>query len=509
MQSIQNVFETRAAGVLLPVSSLPSRYGIGSFGKEAYDWVDFLRMAGQTYWQVLPLGPTSFGDSPYQSFSAFAGNPYFIDLDLLCEEKLLKKEECEAVRWAQSPAKVDYGTLFAHRALLLRKAFSRFGQKKELEAFRAENAAWIEDYGLYMAVKEKMRLRPWPEWDEDIRLRKPEALERWRTRQAREVDYHVFVQYLFFKQWSALKEYANAGGVYIIGDIPIYVAMDSADAWAHSDLFLLDKDKVPVDVAGCPPDGFSADGQLWGNPLYNWGKMEKDGYRWWMARLHASLTMYDVLRIDHFRGFESYYAIPYGAKTAVVGEWRKGPGMRFIGEINRQLGKACIIAEDLGYLTDGVRELLKQSGYPGMKVLQFAFDSREESDYLPHNYHSNCIAYTGTHDNDTTRGWFKTALPDDVALAKEYLNIHNEKEECWCFIRAAMGSVARMAIIPLQDYLDLDTEARMNIPSTIGGNNWRWRVRKSDITPQLAEKMARLTQLYGRKRNQEEPNAEL
>lgn len=496
----QQIFETRAAGVLLPVSSLPSNYGIGSFGKAAYRWVDFLHKAKQTYWQVLPLGPTSYGDSPYQSFSAFAGSPYYIDLDLLCEQGLLEKQECQAVQWANGPDKIDYATLFAQRPLLLRKAFSRFFQKEELAEFRKKNAEWLEDYALYMAVKDKMELRAWPVWEEDIRLRKPAALAKWQKEQAADIEYQVFVQYLFYQQWQALKEYANAQGVYIIGDIPIYVAMDSADTWAHSELFLLDEDKNPIEVAGCPPDGFSADGQLWGNPLYRWDDMAKDGYRWWMERLRANFKMYDVLRIDHFRGFEGYYAIPYGAPTAVTGQWRQGPGMQFIGEINRKFGKANIIAEDLGYLTDDVRALLHHSGYPGMKVLQFAFDSREESDYLAHNYERNCVVYTGTHDNDTTHGWFEHALPDDVELAKEYLNIHDASEGCDAFIRAALGSVARMAIIPMQDYLNLGSEARINTPATIGGNNWRWRMREGAPTPGLAARMARLTKLYGRKR---------
>ncbi|MDL2323678.1 4-alpha-glucanotransferase [Ruminococcaceae bacterium OttesenSCG-928-A16] len=500
MQTTQQVFESRAAGILMPVSSLPANYGIGSFGKAAYQWVDFLHKAGQTYWQVLPLGPTGFGDSPYQSFSAFAGNPYFIDLDLLCADGLLTKAECEAVNWGQNTEKVDYATLFKHREPLLRKAFSRFKNYAALEKFRKENAAWVEDYALYMAVKEKMGLRPWPQWEQAIRLRQPQATRHWQQQEANNITYTIFVQYLFYSQWQALKQYANGKGVYIIGDIPIYVAMDSADTWAHSELFLLDENKNPVEVAGCPPDGFSADGQLWGNPLYNWQVMRQNGYAWWVARLRASLTMYDVLRIDHFRGFESYYAIPASAKTAVEGEWRKGPGMQFIGEVNRQLGKANIIAEDLGYLTDDVRALLRQSGYPGMKVLQFAFDTREDSDYLAHNYERNCVVYTGTHDNDTTHGWFENALPDDVALAKEYLNIHNADEGCWCFIRAAMGSVARIAIIPLQDYLNLGSEARMNTPATIGGNNWRWRANGAALTEELAAKIARLTKLYGRKR---------
>ncbi|MFR5902397.1 MAG: 4-alpha-glucanotransferase, partial [Neglectibacter timonensis] len=390
---------TRAAGVLLPVSSLPSKYGIGTFGKAAYKWVDFLAEAGQKYWQVLPLGPTSYGDSPYQSFSAFAGNPYFVDLEFLCEQGLLKKGRCKKVKWGESKTQVDYGTIYEHREKVLRKAFSNFTDKKALEKFRKKNAGWVEDYALYMAVKAQMGLRAWNEWEEDIRMRRPEALKKWKAKCAEDIEYHIFVQYLFFEQWTKLKKYANEKGISIIGDAPIYVAMDSADVWANPGLFQLDENNVPTEVAGCPPDAFSEDGQLWGNPLYRWDEMEKDGFQWWIKRLKANLTLVDVLRIDHFRGLESYYAIPYGDETARNGRWRQGPGMAFVGAVNKALGNANIIAEDLGYLTPAVKRLLKSSGYPGMKVLEFAFDSREESDYMPHNYQNHCVVYTGTHDN--------------------------------------------------------------------------------------------------------------
>jgi 4-alpha-glucanotransferase len=495
---------TRAAGVLLPVSSLPSKYGIGTFGKAAYKWVDFLSAAGQKYWQVLPLGPTSYGDSPYQSFSAFAGNPYFVDLDLLCKQGLLKKKKCKKIHWGDSPSQVDYGTIYQYREKVLRKAFSRFEDKKALEQFRKKNSDWIEDYALYMAVKAKMDLKAWNEWDEDIRMRRPAALKKWKAACAEDVEYHIFVQYLFFQQWNALKTYANEKGISIIGDAPIYVAMDSADVWANPQLFQLDEDNVPTEVAGCPPDAFSADGQLWGNPLYRWDVMEKDGFKWWIKRLKANLTMVDVLRIDHFRGLESYYAIPYGDTTARNGRWRKGPDMAFISAINKAFGTANIIAEDLGYLTPAVKKLLKNSGYPGMKVLEFAFDSREESDYMPHNYQNNCVVYTGTHDNDTVRGWFTSANPDDVAIALEYMGLPDDTDGNWGFIRAALSSVADLAVVPMQDYLDLGSEARINTPSTLGGNNWRWRMTKDQLTPELAEKMARMAKLYGRKRDEEE-----
>lgn len=499
----KNTWLTRSAGVLLPVSSLPSKYGIGTFGKAAYRWVDFLAEARQKYWQVLPLGPTSYGDSPYQSFSAFAGNPYFVDLSTLCRQGLLEKEECKAAFWGESKTRVDYNAVHQEREKLLRKAFERFTDEGALTRFRKKHKSWVEDYALYMAVKAKMDQRPWNEWDEDIRMRYPEALKKWRAACKEDVDYHIFVQYLFYDQWGKLKKYANKKGVQIIGDAPIYVAMDSADVWAAPQLFQLDENNVPTEVAGCPPDAFSADGQLWGNPLYRWDVMAKDGFQWWLRRLKANLTLVDVLRIDHFRGLESYYAIPYGDETARNGRWRKGPGKAFVDAINKEFGGAAIIAEDLGYLTPAVRRLLKQSGYPGMKVLEFAFDSREESDYMPHNYGStNCVVYTGTHDNETVRGWFSTADPADVAVALEYMGLKDDKEGNWAFIRTALASTADLAIVPMQDYLDLGSEARFNTPSTLGGNNWCWRMTKGQMKKKLARRMARMTELYGRARNE-------
>ena len=491
---------SRSAGILLPVSSLPSKYGIGTFGKAAYDWVDFLAEARQKYWQVLPLGPTSYGDSPYQSFSAFAGNPYFVDLELLCDQGLLTEADCKAFTWGAKKKQVDYGTVYLHRETVLRKAFANFTDSKKLAAFRRKNKSWVEDYALYMAIKAKMDLKAWNEWDEDIRMRRPEALKKWREQVKNDVDYHIFVQYLFFEQWTKLKKYANKKGVQIIGDAPIYVAMDSADVWAQPELFQLDENNVPTEVAGCPPDAFSADGQLWGNPLYRWDKMAEDGFAWWLKRLKAALTLVDVLRIDHFRGLESYYAIPYGDDTARNGRWKKGPGRAFVDAVNKEFGGAAIIAEDLGYLTPAVKRLLKASTYPGMKVLEFAFDSREESDYMPHNYGRNCVVYTGTHDNDTVRGWFSTAAPEDVAKALEYFGLPDDTDGNWGFIRAALSSVADLAVVPLQDYLDLGSEARINTPSTLGGNNWRWRLKKKQLTPALAKRIAAATELYGRAR---------
>ena len=489
---------TRSAGILLPVSSLPSKYGIGTFGKAAYRWVDFLSKAKQTYWQVLPLGPTSYGDSPYQSFSAFAGNPYFVDLGLLCEQGLLEKEDCKQFKWGETKHYVDYDAVAAHREELLRKAFDHFTKESALQSFRRKHKAWVEDYALYMAVKAKMDGKPWNEWTEDIRMRRPEALKQWKARCKEDIEYHIFVQYLFYDQWAKLKKYANKKGVKIIGDAPIYVAMDSADVWARPELFQLDENNVPTEVAGCPPDAFSEDGQLWGNPLYRWEVMEKDGFSWWLRRLKANLTTVDVLRIDHFRGLESYYAIPYGDATARNGRWKKGPGKAFVNAVNQEFGGAAIIAEDLGYLTPAVHRLLKSSGYPGMKVLQFAFDPGSDSDYLPHNHVKNCVIYPGTHDNDTVRGWFTTADPSNVAMAKDYLGITHDKDSSWAFARAALSSIADLAVVPMQDYLKLGSEGRINTPSTLGGNNWRWRMTKRQMTEELAEKIARLTEITGR-----------
>lgn len=488
----------RAAGVLLPVSSLPCAYGIGAFGKEARNWIDFLRRAGQQYWQVLPLGPTSFGDSPYQSFSAFAGNPYFIDLDTLQAEGLLQPDEYRGIDWGEEPGRVDYSALYKHREAVLRKAYARFEGWEQLRIFREEHAQWLEDYALYMAVKATQGQKAWYQWEAPLRLRLPAALAECGVRLRQDIEYHVFVQYLFFTQWNALRRYANERGVQVIGDIPIYVAMDSADVWANRELFELGEEGGPAEVSGCPPDSFAPEGQLWGNPLYNWPHMAQTGYAWWICRLRASFALYDVLRIDHFRGLESYYAIPAGHADACFGVWKPGPGMDLIDAIQAGVPEARIIAEDLGFLTDDVRQLLAKSGYPGMKVLQFAFDSREESDYSPYNYGYNNVVFTGTHDNDTMAGWAETAPAKDVEHAMEYVNIGDKKELPRAFIRLAMQSGAALAMVPLQDWLGLGSEARMNIPSTLGGNNWRWRALPGACTAALAQEMLDMTKLYGR-----------
>lgn len=485
----------RAAGTLLHISSLPSPYGIGTFGQAAFSFVDFLAEAKQRYWQILPVGCTSYGDSPYSSFSTFAGNPYFIDLDILCEEGLLKQKEYAELDWGDDPERVDYETLFNLRYRILRKAFLR--DQTDLSAFEAQNADWLPDFSLFMALKFECKLLSWMEWPEDLKRRDPQALETYRNKLRQEIRFFVWQQYKFFEQWNALKSYANAQGIRIIGDLPIYVAGDSADTWSHPELFLFDKNLNPVDVAGCPPDAFAATGQLWGNPIYDWEANRNSGYDWWTRRIRAAFGLYDMVRIDHFRGFESFYAIPYGDPTAEFGVWRQGPGIELFRHLRQELGNLPIIAEDLGYLTPAVRKLLKQSGYPGMKVLQFAFDSREESDYLPHNYQHNCVVYTGTHDNDTLCGWFQSAPRADVRFAKRYLKLTRSEGYHWGFIRQAYMSVADLAVIPMQDFLAQGSEARMNTPSTLG-ENWQYRMKAGADTPELAQKIGDLVQTYGR-----------
>lgn len=489
----------RKSGVLMPVSSLPSKYGIGTFGKAAYEFVDQLKKGGQSLWQILPLGPTSYGDSPYQSFSTFAGNPYFVDLEKLIEEGLLTEAECDACDFGSNPGYVDYGCIYEARFDLLKKAFTRC-KTKELPGyaeFEKENAFWLEDYALFMAVKNSFGGVSFAQWDEDIKKHKPEAVKAYTDKYAEEIAFYKFLQYEFTMQWNALKEYANKQGVSIIGDIPIYVAFDSSDTWANPELFQFDEDLQPVAVAGCPPDAFSATGQLWGNPLYNWDYHKKTNYEWWMRRFKHCFKLYDVVRIDHFRGFDEYYAIPFGDETAEFGKWEKGPGYELFAEMKKQLGKQKVIAEDLGFLTPSVIRLVKRTGFPGMKILQFAFDSREESDYLPHNYIANSIVYTGTHDNDTVLGWWRTFSKKDRAFAKKYLNVKTDKEINWVLIRACMSSVSDTAIIPMQDYLGLGSEARINTPSTLG-DNWKWRMLDGQFTDELAECMYELTKLYYR-----------
>ena len=491
----------RTSGVLMPISSLPSQYGIGTMGKEARRFVDFLEKGGQTYWQILPICPTSYGDSPYQSFSSFAGNPYFISLEDLIEEGVLTQKECDAVDFGSDPASVDYAKLYKGRIILLRKAYERsnVGENEEFRRFQEEEAWWLKDYALFMAVKQRFEGKPWSEWAEDIRLRWQNALDYYRRELYFEIEFQEYMQFKFRQQWMKLKAYANKQGIEIIGDIPIYVAFDSADAWANPELFQFDENSEPTAVAGCPPDAFSATGQLWGNPLYNWEYHASTGFAWWIQRLKYCFKLYDVVRVDHFRGFDEYYAIPYGNETAEFGAWQKGPGIDLFRAVKQALGDVNIIAEDLGYLTDSVLKLLQDTGYPGMKVLQFAFDSREESDYLPHNYNKNCVVYTGTHDNSTVRGWYKEIDDLDKKMCMDYINSDDSDEEniSWDLICIAMRSVANTCVIPVQDFLGLDESARINTPSTLG-DNWKWRMTLGCFSQELIDKIKRLTKIYGR-----------
>lgn len=491
----------RRNGMLLPIASLPSPYGIGGFSKEAYEFIDLLEETGQKLWQILPLGPTSYGDSPYQSFSTFAGNPYFIDLDTLAEKGWLTKEACEASDYGDNESYIDYGRIYNSRFVLLKQAFlnSDILSDEKFTEFCKANQHWLPDYALYMALKNQNDGKSWIEWEEEIRLRKPEAVEYYKKELEEECNFYEFLQYEFHEQWIKVKEYAHEKGIQIVGDVPIYVAFDSADTWANPELFQLDEKNLPLGVAGCPPDAFSATGQLWGNPLYNWAYHKKTGYDWWLKRIAYCFDLYDIVRIDHFRGFDEYYSIPYGDETAVNGHWEKGPGMDLFNTVKEKLGELDIIAEDLGFLTESVFQLLKDSGYPGMKVLQFAFDPSEDSDYLTYKYQRNCVVYTGTHDNDTTAGWFEKLSDGDREVALRYMNsFYTPKEEQhWDLIALAMRSTADTCIIPVQDFLGLGSEARINMPSTLG-DNWKWRMTKGAFSEELKEKIRRMTKLYGR-----------
>ena len=491
----------RASGILLPIASLPSKYGIGCFSKEAYDFIDWLKETGQSYWQILPLSPTSYGDSPYQSFSSFAGNPYFIDLEALIEEGVLTKEECEACDFGDDPASVDYGKMYEERFPLLHLAYerSRIAENPEFIRFVQENGEWLEDYALFMAVKKRFDGAAWEEWAEDIRKRWSNALDYYRRECYFDIEFYKYLQFQFQVQWKKLKAYANENGIEFIGDIPIYVAFDSADAWANPEMFQFDGESQPLAVAGCPPDAFSATGQLWGNPLYKWDYHKQTGFQWWCRRLEHCFKLYDIVRLDHFRGFDEYYSIPYGAETAENGHWEKGPGMELFRVLQSRFGKEGIIAEDLGFLTDTVVKLLEDSGYPGMKVLEFAFDPREETDYLPHSYDRNCVVYTGTHDNETLVQWYKGLDAESRAFAAEYMDNDDTPDEMkyWDFVRLAMMSSANTCITPLQDFLGLDKEARINKPSTLGGN-WEWRMNPKMLTKEIGEKIYRITRISSR-----------
>ena len=493
----------RSSGILMHITSLPGACGVGTMGKEAYAFVDFLKAAGQSRWQILPLTPTGYGDSPYQSCSTFAGNHYLIDLPALVSEGLLIQQELDDVQWCRREDKVDFGLLYHHRLQILRLAYDRFTGGEDFDAFCTENSHWLPDFSLFMALKDRFGGKPWYEWEEPLKFRDPDAVWEARGELKEELRFYNFVQYIFHKQWTALHTYANEQGVSIIGDVPIYVPRDSVDVWSNPELFQMDENRDPIAVAGCPPDAFSEDGQLWGNPLYRWDVLKQDGYSWWLRRLAAAGKWYDMVRMDHFRGFDAYWAVPFGDATARGGQWVKGPGKPFIDAVKQGLPELALIAEDLGFLTQDVLDLRDGSGYPGMKVLEFAFDSREPSDYLPHTYVKNTVCYTGTHDNMTMRQWLETADPEAVEYAAEYMNLTEKEGFVWGTIRTAMSSVSDLCVIQMQDYLDLGGEARMNFPGTLSDSNWTWRVKDGMIDQTLAQKIYALTALYARLNKQE------
>lgn len=491
----------RKSGVLMHISSLPGDQGIGTFGDEARKFVDFLSKAHQTYWQILPLGPTSYGDSPYQSFSTFAGNPYFIDLDYLKRDGLLMDSDYKNICWGESLERVDYATLFEKRYPVLRKASKNLMKHNNLEEyhnFLKDNEYWLEDYALFMSIKEANNNVGLDMWPKELRLKDEKALKKFSREHTEDIEFWKTIQYLFYKQFYELRNYAHSKGIYLIGDCPIYVARDSADIWANPELFDLDSDLVPKKVAGCPPDGFSVTGQLWGNPLYNWKVHKKTNYAWWLKRIGNLLNMYDYLRIDHFRGISSYYAVKYGEPTAENGKWLKGPGKDLIKAFKNNFKEDRIIAEDLGFITKDVRDLLSYSGYPGMAVLEFAFDSRDaaSNDYIPHNMHTNSVGYCGTHDNETIMGWIHSIPDYSYQYAKEYMNIRDDEGFNWGMIRTLWASAPNVVLVQAQDLLGLDNSARMNHPSTVG--NWIWRAKKGVFTDELGSKLRYLSHLYGR-----------
>ena len=488
----------RSSGILMHITSLPGPYGVGTMGAQAFQFVDFLKDAGQRLWQILPLTPTGYGDSPYQSCSTFAGNHYLIDLDLLVEEGLLKTEELTSIRWNRKEEKADFGLLYNNRLKVLRLAYARFPGSDAFDAFCAENEAWLPDFALFMALKERHGGKPWYDWEDSLKHRRSDAMAAARLELADEIRFYSFQQFLFFRQWSALHSYAAENGIQIIGDVPIYVPLDSVEVWSSPELFELDETLTPIAVAGCPPDGFTEDGQLWGNPLYRWDLHKAQSYSWWLNRLAAAGKLYDIIRLDHFRGFEAYWSVPYGDKTARNGKWVKGPAMSFVEALKEGLPELPLIAEDLGFLTQDVLDLRDAGGWPGMKVLQFAFDPKEPSDYLPHTYIRNTVCYTGTHDNMTMRQWFETASEEEVAFAAAYMALSKKEGYVWGAIRTALSSVSDICIIQMQDYLNLGGKARMNFPGTLSDCNWTWRAKDGMISKDLAKKIRDLTSRYAR-----------
>ena len=488
-----------SCGILLHLTSLPSSYGIGTLGQAAYDFVDFLRDAGQSCWQILPIGPTGYGDSPYQSFSTFAGNPYLIDLDVLIQDGLLAQGEVDAVNWGERPDQVDFALLYQQRLPVLRKAYERFrvAPAEDFGAFCDAESDWLEDYALFMALKGHFGGGAWTEWPSEFQRREPEALAWARGALAEEIDFHQFLQYQFYRQWHRFRAYARQKGVTLMGDIPIYVPLDSADFWCRPKQFQVDPHGHPTCVAGCPPDGFSAEGQYWGNPIYDWDAMESDGFSWWEGRIRAALDMYDVIRLDHFRGFEAYWEVPFSSPDSSYGSWTQGPGLKFFKTLEEKLGTLPIIAEDLGFLTPGVIDMRDNSGFPGMKILQFAFEGTN-SYYLPHNYIANTVAYVGTHDNETARGWFEgTATPRQREQAALYTHQQAGEPMADALNRTIAASVSDTCIYTMQDLLNLGNEARINTPATLGGN-WTWRMLDGAITRELEHKLTDWTETYFR-----------
>lgn len=477
------------------ISSLPSPYGIGTMGKSAFEFVDFLKSAGQTCWQLLPVNPTGYGNSPYQGLSTFAGNPYLIDLDLLVEEGLLKQSEIDKYDWGKDPKKVDFGAMFFHRQDVLFQAYKRFKKKPDegFNKFCKKENWWLDDFALFMTLKQNHNHRPWTEWEDELKLRKPKAIKEAKEKYEDTITFHKFVQFVFSKQWTALRKYAADNGIKIIGDIPIYVPYDSADVWANPSNYQLDENLNPIKVAGCPPDAFAKTGQLWGNPIYDWKKMKADKFSWWVKRLSKNAECFDVIRIDHFRGLESYWAIPYGDKTAEFGKWVKGPSKAFVNTIKKELPNVEFIAEDLGFLTPEVKKLQQESGFPGMKILEFGFEATKKNDYTPDCYTENCVCYTGTHDNETLIQWSERIPAKCVKFTRKYLKLTEEDDMCEAIIKAGMNSKADLFMVQMQDYLKLGSEGRMNTPSTLDPKNWVWRMKKGANTKKLAKHIFKLT----------------
>ena len=493
--------QNRAAGIILHPTSLPGPDGIGDLGPEAYLWIDFLHRSGCQFWQVLPLGPTGYADSPYQCFSAFAGNPYLISATMLLDQGLLNKDDL-ADRPQFSLEKVDYGPVIDWKITILRRCFSHFRknldptQQTEFESYKHAQKEWLAPFATFMAIKEQHGGGGWNEWPEALRKRKPKTMAKFIKEFAEEIEFQSFQQFLFHRQWTALRDYAHEKGIRIIGDIPIFVAYDSADVWMNKELFFLDDDDLPEVVAGVPPDYFSETGQLWGNPLYNWEAHRDDGYRWWLARMQSVLNQVDIVRLDHFRGFEAYWEVPFGNETAAEGRWVKGPGKDFLEVVKAELGELPIIAEDLGVITEPVKQIRDRFNLPGMKILQFAFAKDPEDDFLPHNFPVNCVAYTGTHDNNTTRGWYESAPEREQDFCRRYLARSGE-DITWSMIRALWGSVAAWVLAPMQDILSLGYWARMNFPGTASGN-WGWRMHPDAINEGLIDRLHETNYLYGR-----------